>query len=570
MRDGDGVRVDASVGVGGSPPGGRAPFERLGVVELEAVEPVLVDVDHDRVAVLDKRDGPAEEALRANVADDEPDGSPGEARIGHEGDRDVLLAAQGRDLRRRIQHFGHSRGTPGALIADDHHVVVAEVAGPFVERTDQRLFAVEDPGVAREDAAGHPALDTGQLQDRAAAGSEIALEQAQAAGVLERLGHRVDHPVIRKRRSEPADLLSERLTRAGERVCIEIAVGQQLADHRGHSARGLDVHHRVRPKRPHVDEHGQTPRQRVELGLGHHFIPEVDPGRPGDLDAVQHDVGRAAHGHGDGQGVAQRSWRHDVPGPDAARCHRDKTVDELAGKLRCPAGVLRGRGDHVQRLQAQHRNERLHGVVREHAPAAALARTGIQGKPGTNLFVGIGGCLKRGDDVDRGTCRRINARPDRAVRHDHRGRVVFQERGNGAHRGLVTRDDGDQARHPVCGQVHGSCVVHQLPADEREAHLGGAVELAVRDTEGEAWRDQAHREVLAGDAVRQCGLNGRHLRLDTQIALAVTEVPEHGPYGVMDLPDVLAQELGRADLLDVTAGVVRTLVSDIVRAGPVG
>jgi predicted MFS family arabinose efflux permease len=39
---------------------------------------------------------------------------------------------------------------------------------------------------------------------------------------------------------------------------------------------------------------------------------------------------------------------------------------------------------------------------------------------------------------------------------------------------------------------------------------------------------------------------------------------------VMDLPDVLAQKLGRADLLDVTAGVVRALVSDIVRAGPVG
>ena len=59
MRDGDGVRVDAPVGVGGGPPGGRAPFERLGVVELEAVEPVLVDIDHDRIAVLDERDGPA-------------------------------------------------------------------------------------------------------------------------------------------------------------------------------------------------------------------------------------------------------------------------------------------------------------------------------------------------------------------------------------------------------------------------------------------------------------------------------------------------------------------------------
>src|ERR1700740_2445361 len=65
MRDGDSVGVDAPVGRGGGPPSGRTPLERLRVVELEAVDPVLVDIDHDRVAVLDKGDRPAEESFRA-------------------------------------------------------------------------------------------------------------------------------------------------------------------------------------------------------------------------------------------------------------------------------------------------------------------------------------------------------------------------------------------------------------------------------------------------------------------------------------------------------------------------
>src|SRR6185437_10025979 len=113
------------------------------------------------------------------------------------------------------------------------------------------------------------------------------------------------------------------------------------------------------------------------------------------------------------------------------------------------------------------------------------------------------------------------------------------------------RDDGDQARHLVRGQVHGRGVVDQFPPAEREPHLGGAVELAVRNAERIGGRDQAHREVLTGDALRHRRLNGRYLRLDTQIALAVTQVPEHGPYRVMDLLDVLTQERRRADPLNV-------------------
>ena len=43
-------------------------------------------------------------------------------------------------------------------------------------------------------------------------------------------------------------------------------------------------------------------------------------------------------------------------------------------------------------------------------------------------------------------------------------------------------------------------VVDQLAADQREPHLGGAVELAVRDAQGERRRDQPDRQVVLRDA----------------------------------------------------------------------
>ena len=62
------------------------------------------------------------------------------------------------------------------LVADDDHVVVVKVVGPFAKCMDQGSFAVEDASVAREDPVRHPALDTGELQDRSAIGSEIPSE----------------------------------------------------------------------------------------------------------------------------------------------------------------------------------------------------------------------------------------------------------------------------------------------------------------------------------------------------------------------------------------------------------
>ncbi len=183
---------------------------------------------------------------------------------------------------------------------------------------------------------------------------------------------------------------------------------------------------------------------------------------------------------------------------------------------------------------------------------------------------GSAGGLECGDEVDPRTRLRISAWPDRSVRQQHRGSVVLEEGGKGADRRLVARHDGNQARHIVRGQVHGRCVVDQFPADQGVPHLGSPIELAVRNAERVGWRDQAHRQIFAGDTPRHRSLNGRYLGLDTQIALAVTKVADDGPDRVMDLPDVLAQKGRRPDLLNIPAGVRRPQPGGVARIGRAG
>ena len=278
------------------------------------------------------------------------------------------------------------------------------------------------------------------------------------------------------------------------------------------------------------------------------------PGGAGDLDAVQQHVGGAAHGDGDRQGVAQRGGRDDVARPDAPLRHGEQAVDDLVGELGQAAGVVRRWGHHVQRLEPQDGDEGLHGVVGEHAPAAALARAGVQGVAGADLGVLVGH-LEGRHEIDPVARLRVDPGPDGAVGEDDGRGVVLEDGGDGPDWGLVAGHDGDESGDAVRRQVDVGDVVDELPPDEGEPHLRRAVELAVGDAQGEHGRDQPDREVVVGDAAGQGGLDGLHLLGDAQIALAVAEVADHGPHRVVDLLDVLTEEGGRADPLHVAPGV---------------
>ena len=149
----------------------------------------------------------------------------------------------------------------------------------------------------------------------------------------------------------------------------------------------------------------------------------------------------------------------------------------------------------------------------------------------------------------------VDAGPDGTVGEDDGRRVVLQDGRHGADRGLVARHDAHDAGHAVGRDVHVGDVVDELAPDEGEAHLRRAVELAVGHAEGEHRRDQADGEVVVGDAPVQRGLNRLHLLGDTEIALAVAEVADDGPDGIVDFVDVLTEEGGGADPLHVAPGV---------------
>ena len=88
-------------------------------------------------------------------------------------------------------------------------------------------------------------------------------------------------------------------------------------------------------------------------------------------------------------------------------CH--EAVDELLGKLAEPARIVGGRRHHVQRLHADHGDEGLHGVVGEHAAAAALARAGVERHLRAPRRVRVARNLEGRDQVDA-----LPGRPDRS------------------------------------------------------------------------------------------------------------------------------------------------------------
>ncbi len=210
----------------------------------------------------------------------------------------------------------------------------------------------------------------------------------------------------------------------------------------------------------------------------------------------------------------------------------------------------------MQRFEPEDGDEGLHRVVREHAPAAALPGTGVQRVPGSDLGVLVGH-LEGRNEVDPITRLWIDARPDRAVGDDDGGRVVLEDGGDGSDRRLVAGHDGHQPSNAVRRQMDVCDVMDELAANEGEPHLRSAVELAVRDAHREHRGDQPDRQVVLGDSARQGGLDGLHLLGHAQVALAVTEIANDRPHGVMDLPDVLTEECCRANPLHVAPGIDR-------------
>ena len=241
-------------------------------------------------------------------------------------------------------------------------------------------------------------------------------------------------------------------------------------------------------------------------------------------------------------------------GPDALPRHGEQAVDHLVGELGQAARVVRRRGHHVQRLEPEDRDEGLHGVVGEHATAAALAGAGVQRVPG--------------------------ARPRRPVGHLEGRHEVDAVAVSGSMPGLMGPSDrmtaGVSFSRTAARSRPGAC-------RRRPRRPGPATPFAARWTSATSWTSSRptrenricgvplswpsetpsvnaggiSRTARSSSAMRrvQRRLDGLHLLRDAQVALAVAEVADDRPDRIVDLPDVLTEEAGRADPLHVAPGV---------------
>ncbi len=157
------------------------------------------------------------------VADHEAAGGSGEAAVGEEG-YGLREFGDAFDRCGDGEHLAHAGASAGAFVADDADVVGVDLAG--FDGGVAGVLGVEDAG----GAGVVEALVAGDLDD-AALGGEVALEDDEAAGGLERVVDGVDDGLVG--RLDGVDgLFGEGLAGDGDlaavdEACVEEALGEE-------------------------------------------------------------------------------------------------------------------------------------------------------------------------------------------------------------------------------------------------------------------------------------------------------------------------------------------------------
>ncbi len=261
------------------------------------------------------------------------------------------------------EHLAHARAAARALVADDDDV--AGLQGALGDGVHRALLAVEDAGGALEGLG----VEAGRLHDRALGGQRAAQDD-EAAGLVDRVVHRVDDRAVRVRRGDLGQVLGHRLAGHGERVAVQQTGVQQGPHHDRHAADAVDVGHDVPAERLDVGQVRRAVADPVEV-----LEREVDLRLVRDRQQVQDGVGGAAERHDDGDRVLERLLGHDLPRRDALAQH---VHDGLAGGdgEGVAAAVGRRRRGAARQAHAERLGRAGHRVGGVHAAAGALARAG--------------------------------------------------------------------------------------------------------------------------------------------------------------------------------------------------
>ena len=203
-----------------------------------------------------------------------------------------------------------------------------------------------------------------------AVGGEIAEQHGQAALLAVGIVQRADHVAIFHDRV--ADVFAQRFAGDGDAVEIQRArfAGEGFED-RADSAGTIDIFHVIFAGRRDFADIRHARADFVEMGQ-----VEWLSGFDGDGQRVQHRVGRAAHGHIEGEGVFESLVGEDVARADVLR----HEIDDPATRLFEQFIALRIGGEDaaVARERPTERfAQAVHAVGGEHAGARAAGWAGV-------------------------------------------------------------------------------------------------------------------------------------------------------------------------------------------------
>ena len=282
----------------------RQPRLDLLVGQVDGHRPV-VDVDGDRITVLQRADGTADERLRRDVADHRPPRRAGEPAVREQ--RHVVLVAGPDDCGRDAEHLAHPRAPLRSLVAD----------GDDVAGLDLSLLNVRHRGLLVLEDANRPLVVplvlAGDLQDRAV-GREVAGEYLDGTLLVERVGdgpEEVRIELLVRRELAPTfefgQLLADRPPGDRRRVAVHVAALDEPTDHDRHATEFVEVVHYAGPARLEIGDLRRPSTDLVEL-----LDREVDPGLGGQREQVEHGVGRAADGDLEGDRILEALLAEEV------------------------------------------------------------------------------------------------------------------------------------------------------------------------------------------------------------------------------------------------------------------
>ena len=262
---------------------------------------------------------------------------------------------------------------------------------------------------------------------------------------------------------------------------MEEAGGQQALHHQGDAAVAREVGHHVASGRFHVGDvrgAGADPLEVLQRQRHLRF--------PGHGQQVQHDVGGAAHGHADGDGVLESLLGHDVAGADVLLQQPRDGAPDVAGLTQLAGVDGRNRGVARQR-HPHHLDGGCHGVGGEQAGAGPLAGAGAALQVAQFVEGDVALCIAaHGLEhvLDVHVPAVVLAGHYRAAVHEQARHVQPRQRHHAAGHVLVAPGDGDQAVHPLPEGDQLDGVGDDLAADQRGLHALGAHGDAVADGDG--------------------------------------------------------------------------------------